>query len=647
MLKISEPAILHTSVTSPYYQKVAEHLLHTVIPEHLICPHTYDKDIHEDEKDEFEQNLPVFLARVGESPEEFVSFTLLWKNKPHVFRFVFEMLTRWLCPGKRINVTTVFASDVKLPDLSPQVLTICEITLLPTSEHEMQEIRNNLPLIESEIRSGVKSRFIAWRILEVKGLTTDEKTVIIHEQISFMLKRQNKYFDNDLITEMQHMLVMMKDDFLSHRESRYLTRLVCTQYLFRKDLCQKIEEDPQQRYLYLKLLRCRMMDPENPRMVLGIVIGVNFIGQNEYFNEKHLMKAINNYLSHVLPIEGSFISHRRGSEHVCTIYMEIEKEDGSLFTVQEILLLQRELPYDLKDRIEHLMHPVFMPRNEEDIMRNILNLSSQIKFVKDMPQVSISFDEQTRDSLLFTVTVVQVSIPGSPTIQDLLQENTAQISYTHERTKMVGMLRKKYAKFASVFRAKLRKNAFIRGNGSLDLNKARQLLVEKLGGMLGNFRDYNGGMISKQNEQLCALRQYLEGKTRSNDLLLENFFYSLSPVVMRTVLDVRLMGELFSLLNVVLDERLFKTGVPIFKSAETKDSLLLIVSADDVKTKDELMRLISHLNHEGGNIAHSFVQVYNVPYLCFALLSSNGEQRESFLKMVQESLHAETFLQNV
>lgn len=641
MLKIiAEPSIQYPSITAPYYQKVVEQLLLTIVPEDLLCPHTRDDDILADEKELFEESIPLFLPKIGESAAEQISFVLLWKNKPHAFRFVFEMLTRWLCPGKRLNVTTVFASDVQLTELSPHTMTVCEITLLPTSEHELSEIKNNLPIIGSEIRAGVKSLFIAWRILEVKGLTADEKTVIIHEQISFLLKRLPKYFDNDLITEMQHMLIMMREDFISQRESRYISKLVSTQYLFRKDICQNIEEDPQQRYLYLKLLKCRMMDPDNPRIVLGIVLAVNFIGKNEFFDEKHLMKAINNYISNVHSVEGSFISHRRGSEHVCTIYLEIEKEDGSQFTPQEILLLRRELPYDLKDRIEHLMHPVFMPRNEEDIMRNILNLSSQIKFVKDLPQVSISFDEQTRDSLLFTVTVVQVSIPGSPTVQDLLQENTSHISYTHERTKMVGMLRKKYAKFATVFRAKLRKNAFIRGDGSLDLNKARLLVVEKLAHMLGDFRDYNGGMISKQNEQLCDLRQYLEGKLRYNDILLENFFYSLSPAVMRTVLDVPLMAKLFIMLNEVLNDRLFKVGTPIFKSAETEEALFLIASAEDIKTKDDLMNFVSHLNHDGGNIAHSFVQMSNVSYLCFVFISNSKQQRESFLRMIQESMHS-------
>ena len=54
------------------------------------------------------------------------------------------------------------------------------------------------------------------------------------------------------------------------------------------------------------------------------------------------------------------------------------------------------------------MPPVFMPRNEEEIMRNIVSLSDQIKYLRDIPQVFITFDEQTTANLFFTIIMVRL-----------------------------------------------------------------------------------------------------------------------------------------------------------------------------------------------------------------------------------------------
>lgn len=628
-----------TFSTGNLYQQTIEMLLRRILPKDLLCPVWSNHDIHEDEKQRFQNCIPLFSYIHEGGLEKAISFVLLWQYKPHAFRFAFEMLSRWLFPGKRLNVITLFASDVELPELSEHKLTVCEIAILPTTEQELTEVLRNIPIIESEIRLGVQSRYLSWKILEIKGLNSDEKTVIIQEQINYLLKKKAAYFDNDLITEMQHMLVMFREGFVSSHASQYLSRLVSIQYLFRKELHLHVQKDPYQRYLRLKLLKTKIFTNEGEKPVLGILLAVNFLGNNEFFEEKHLLKAIKNYSSSVKSVSGSFMAHRRGSEKVCTIYMEIEKEDGSEFSTHEISLLRHELPFDLKDRIEHLLHPVFMPRNEEDIMRNILNLSSQLQYVKDMPQVFISFDEQTRDSLLFTLIVVQVSIPGSPSIQELLQKAPSHLEYILDRCKMVGMLRKKYAKQASVFRAKLKKHIFIRRDGTLDLNKARQLVVSELQKVLGEFRDYNGGMISKQNEQLYLLHQYLEENMRVNEELLENFFYSLSPDVMRTLLEIPVLAELFKMLNEVIEERLFKMGAPILKVSDNKDALLFIASSDDQKVKEELINLSVTLHLETDQLAYSFVQVYNVSYFCFVYRSFKSEERAALMKTVEKLLN--------
>ena len=88
--------------------------------------------------------------------------------------------------------------------------------------------------------------------------------------------------------------------------------------------------------------------------------------------------------------------------------VEIEKKDGSPFSLEEMKELKKTLPYELKESVESVLHPVLMPRNEEEIMRNILLLSQQLKYISDLPQVIISFNAQTEQALQFTMILLRI-----------------------------------------------------------------------------------------------------------------------------------------------------------------------------------------------------------------------------------------------
>ena len=186
--------------------------------------------------------------------------------------------------------------------------------------------------------------------------------------------------------------------------------------------------------------------------------------------------------------------------------------------------------------------PIFMPRNEEEIMRILIALDQQLKFVNDKSQVYISFDEQTAKSLYFTVIIVRI-LKGEPAISALLKSSTF-FKYLHDRTRKMGLIRKKYQKEATVFRVRFSKENFFRKDGSIDLYKARSKLAHELTLWLGEFRDFNGGTLKKQNELLNLVMKEL----KSEELSVENFFYSLIPVVIRSILEPEAFITLYKLL---------------------------------------------------------------------------------------------------
>ena len=76
-----------------------------------------------------------------------------------------------------------------------------------------------------------------------------------------------------------------------------------------------------------------------------------------------------------------------------------------------------------------------MPRNEEEVMRNILILSEQLKLVRDLPQIIVSFDEQTDKYVSFTVILLRIlksNPPNKTTVYK--EENTAHLYFRKSKS---------------------------------------------------------------------------------------------------------------------------------------------------------------------------------------------------------------------
>ncbi len=623
-------------VNTALYCSAIRHLLSLMLPEKIFSQWETDPDAQADQREHFHAILPLMHCSLSEKTPAHLSFQIIYKSRPNAFKFFFEMISRWLVPGKQLNVALVYAVDFKMPEVSDDSYTLCEVKVNVDEQADLEKLQHNLPIIETETRLGVQSAYYARRILDIKGQALDEKTTSVQDYIAYLIKRRPQDFDVDLMSEMQHVLVICRDDFKTPRESRHLSRVISVHYLFRKALREAVRLSPEMRHLSLKLFRARI----HQKPVLAILVGVNFLRDKEVFEKSHIMKAVQNYVPSAQPIEDSFFANRRGSENICTLYLEIEKSSGEEFTTEELLSLRRELPIDLKDRIEHLMHPVFMPRNDEEIMRNVLSLSSQIKFMRDIPQMTISFDEQSHTNLYFTVILLRVLKPGDLSIEDLFRDADSFLTYSHDQTKIVGHLRNKFPKEATIFRIQLPKETFLRRDHSIDLYKARQAVFSEISRIVGEVRDFNGGMISKQNELLCLVREQLGDKARYNDLLLENFFYSLTPVVMRTVMAPAALKALFLLQVEAIDKGFFNEDGYSLKIRNDPEYVYVMIKGQDRSIRDELSRRLAQLQISSSDLANSFAKVYDSSYIGYVYRSDDPNKRRDYCQTVHNVVQA-------
>jgi len=291
-------------------------------------------------------------------------------------------------------------------------------------------------------------------------------------------------------------------------------------------------------------MKTQLKNGRQEKTVLGVLMGLNFLKEHEIFEANQLVSLIQKQMPFAKLVEGSAFADRLSDPLLQTIYLEVEKENGSEFSLDDVQTLRLVLPSEIKGHVETLTRPIFMPRNDEEVLRNIMSLSRQVRFIQDRPQVILSFDEQKKSELCFTVILVRLISEGDPSIQQLFASSGASLKYMPDRIRRIGQIRRKI-KEATVFRTQVCSHDYLRSDQSIDLYKARSYILAQLTQVLGEVRDYNGGMIYKQSEQIHALKQSLGRTGEPHHLLIEKFFYSLLPMEMRTSIDTESLKQWF------------------------------------------------------------------------------------------------------
>lgn len=457
-----------------------------------------------------------------------LTFSLLSEYHPFVGKFFLEMV-----------------SDTPSMILPPAKITLTPLEgmLLAEAHFEKSSARlvNHFEMLRYEVEIGARSPYYAARIIEMRAFSMDEKRRLIQERILELIRRFPGRFEYDLFSEMQQFFLVFSDDYFRCREVRQVARTLLSLYEVRKKVVINKEMDPRRRHVHLSVAKKRLHFPLGQKEGLSVCVGMNVLRENEIFKKSHLLKAIQSFFPDAELIEGSEFE---GSEEHHIIVIEVKKEGG--FSVEEIKDLKLWLPRALKGKIEHLQRAIFMPRNEEEILRHVITLGKELRFARDIPQVILSFEKQTETHLAFTVVLARVIHSNTTPIEDVLC--ATKLRPKIDRVKQLGMIRKKYPKEAVVFKVELPLKDFLREDHAVDLYRARQKILLELQDIFGSLRDYNGGMISKQNEVFLSLKTSLGKIAETHTHLLENFFHSLFPLEKRSFLDPEKLKNLFLLL---------------------------------------------------------------------------------------------------
>ncbi len=662
------------------YLLFMEEILKNMIPEELLNPIIENSECIRSALAQLFQMLPILHCDMQETAPCVLTFTLLCSaHFTHgVERYVSDTLSRWLIPGKFFTLPSVHSLNFQFVSDAQQNFFIHQVILEVDDQKELAMIKNNLPRLFEEMRLNILAVKSARSVMAIKKLSDEQKSQLIQENLATIINRPSKeldstiydhmqqffiklsaeekmgrikevfasyvdqkptIFDRDIYTEIQHFVLLFSDSFTAIRNLKHVGRIISYQYLFRKMLNAQSRVARKERRLVVKVLKTQLQLPKFQKSVVGMLIGINVLKGHERFEKPNILNAIRHSLSGIREVKDSYVADQRNHDKIRLFYIEVEKENHSDFTLDEMKQLRKRLPRELKGQFENFMHPVFMPRNDEEILRNVLLLANQLKYVKDMPQVVISFDTQGEGDMSFTIILLRLLNPKkSSPLKDLLSTPHTFLKFHDFEIKHVGNLRNKYVKEANIFKVILDKKPFLRKDYSLDLFKARQAVFSELSSILGEMRDFNGGILSNQHEIFHELKQTLLEEGHKDDFLLESFFYSINPPLMRSIFPPSVLHSLFLML-IECEKHNFKEDFYTSVTCIEENYLLVMIGSPNGSYKDQVLANISLLKIPSAHLASTFVDVYDVACLGFIVRPADEEATVLFIEKITEALN--------
>jgi len=414
-------------------------------------------------------------------------------------------------------------------------------------------------------------------------------------------QRMPHFLPKEMLKELGAFLTYFSEPFLENRPHLLLARIFFSLHRMRI----KAQEQNIQR-LHLQSFKISAS-------VYGITIALSSLQEYEKFNEKHILKSVQNLIPGIIPVPNSYIACKYDSTFL--YYMEIKKIRSSGFFKFEKQKLQKELLHELLNSIESTCQSLFLPGNDEALFKNIRHLSKELKYVHDLPQVMITFVEYFQETLKFLVIVLRLIKPSTPSFISLSNQLPSLVHFSLEKIFYVERLRKKYPKEAAIFTLEVNSSLFSRNGHAVNLRAARLYIVKAIESMLGPFRDYNGGLLNKENEQLLAIKRALEEQDCSFSYL-EDLFYGIKPMEMRALLSKQTGIELAALFQKMLDTPLNATEKYARASFHSHEVHLEVIKSADKNWKASLP---SRIMAYSSQIGCSVLEREGYFYFCFFL----------------------------
>lgn len=592
-------------------------------------------------KKELLSNLPFFVWTEPSSAPDCIEVSALTLSAKEdvTENEILDILKSWIVPGK---ISPLLSSQVLhfQWDLFPnETFLVLQAKLLMKNEKSLNKALLHLPSLSTHILSGLRNPSTLKTFFSDHPLLENTKSADVHKELVFLMEKFPSLFDSSLFIEMSRFFSLCPKSFFAPRTARLITKIISSHFFMRTNLLRQFSLFPEKKHLEVRYIRTELNFFFGSKPVLGLVLGIAPLDKHEFFAEEHILEAAQSLLPGIQSVQGSFYSYQGTQDPFCTLYIELEKKDGSRFSQNDIFILKKELEYELKRRIEKLVPSIFMIRNEEETMRNILILSQELKYLSDLPQVMISLEKQTPTEIVFTVILVRLLKPGQPSLSQSFHGLQSGAQFVLDRLQHVGFLRKNYPKEANVFHLKLPKDSkLLRADYSVNFYLARQKAAALLIDAIGPFRDYNGGMILKQGELFYQFKDAFSALSQKNSELLENFFFSLNPIETQATLPLASLQLLFRQFLEAKETKFLNKDHYFLKIEEKKDHIFAMLRTQDTSFKEEIHTSLTRHELWSKSLIHTSLHIQGYLYVGFILARPDPKKHLTFIQAIHEAI---------
>lgn len=451
----------------------------------------------------------------------------------------------------------------------------------------------------------------------------------------------NKVETFEVHKELERLLFTLDTDFLEQRSAFQLAKLLyCIAFLhqrfFRSAMFTSLDKIPN-----FRIFRSELSFTFGTKKVISILGHAYLKDCYEIFHEEHLMLMIQKIFPETEIVKNSLYFFQHPKTNLKTLYFEMYLKSGACFTSTQFLRLKKFLKDEAKHCIESTTPKLFILRNEEEILKNLAILKNQIQEIDDLPQIMISFERQSVKTATFNILCARPLNPSQSSLEHILRllNQEKQLKSYLDRKETFRFSKNGSSIEICVFRLELNKDlSILTKDFSLNVYKARERICTFLKNIFGTFRDYNGGILEKQKENLLEFKTCFDLEHFQDIDLVETFFYSLTPFEAQAFLSKEVLFDLFTLLLKARQMSLSKASDFFFEIKEKENFTFFMIRVADDTIQPQIEALISSLALDEKIVSVSFNQDSEA-FLGFILQKVSTTTTQYLYNLILEELN--------
>ncbi|MBI3211992.1 MAG: hypothetical protein HYZ47_04860, partial [Simkania negevensis] len=546
-----------------------------------------------------------------------------------------DFLKKWLLEYKEAISLNYQQTYFHLKGFPEVPLFISKVQIHVNNPDSLNTLKLHLLHLSKKIRTGPSCS----TSFPITSLSSPDKIATVHENVKRMIHRFPHYIEPQALQELSHLLLIAGEEFVIPRTPKHVTRLTLSQHHIRKKLLKATFLYPNTRHIQIRFIAASLLSPFSSKQVLGVMLAVNLFEKYESLDEQQIILTAKKFIPEIEGVKGGTYSDLNYRERIKILYVECKKSDDSSFSLLEKSILKQGLQEELKYRIEKLVPTIFMVRNEEEVLRTILILNQEIKSLSDIPQVVISFDRQINGELIFTVILLSIRKSQAPSLTKKIDKIRKVSSFFPYRIQVVRYLEEKHPIEAHVFSIPIKKeSSLLREDSSFNFYLAREKVSQIVTGAVGEFRDYNGGIIIKQKEALSQFKNLFKEFAENKKELLENFFYSLVPLEAQVTLPLASLQKFFSLFLKELSQSFAAPYSYFLNFEEEHNKTYLIISFQEESLKELVGNSLEQMNLASRNLISAFVTYQETFFLAYIFENTNKNKHEQFIEIIKKAI---------